>query len=175
MNVRSSKSTRRGGWSRLLGAVYRPVLVTFDSAVFKYWQIRLGSVGPDTRIYPTVRIYRPSSVHVGANSVLNDFVHIWGAEGVYIGNNTLIASHTVITSQTHDVNALASGKLYRETNTGGPITIGNNVWIGSNAVILPGVTVGDGSIVGAGAVVTRDIAAGTLVMGIPARVVRHLK
>ncbi|MDP3972820.1 MAG: DapH/DapD/GlmU-related protein [Candidatus Nanopelagicales bacterium] len=53
-----------------------------------------------------------------------------------------------------------------------PAVIMNNVWIGSGAIILPGVTVGAGSIVGAGAVVTRDVAAGVEVAGVPARAKR---
>ena len=52
-----------------------------------------------------------------------------------------------------------------------PVKIGKNVWIGGKAIILPGVTIGDNAIVGAGAVVTRDVAEGATVMGIPARVV----
>lgn len=56
-----------------------------------------------------------------------------------------------------------------------PVRIGDDVWIGSHAIILPGVTIGDGAIVAAGAVVTRDVEAGTVVAGNPARVVRHLE
>jgi maltose O-acetyltransferase len=50
-----------------------------------------------------------------------------------------------------------------------PVTIGENVWIGGGAILLPGVTIGDGAIIGAGAVVTKDVAAGTTVFGNPAK------
>ncbi len=53
-----------------------------------------------------------------------------------------------------------------------PVHIGNHVWIATNAMILPGVTIGDGSIVAAGSVVTRDVAAGCLVAGVPAKVIK---
>lgn len=56
---------------------------------------------------------------------------------------------------------------------GRPIVLGADVWIGGGAIVLPGVTVGDGAIVGAGAVVTRDVAAGSTVMGNPARPKPH--
>lgn len=55
-----------------------------------------------------------------------------------------------------------------------PITIGNNVWIGSNAVILSGVTIGDWAVVAAGAVVSKDVEPYTVVGGIPARVIRKV-
>ena len=55
-----------------------------------------------------------------------------------------------------------------------PITIGDNVWLGGGVIVLPGVTIGDDSVVGAGSVVTKDVPAGVLAVGNPARVVREL-
>jgi acetyltransferase-like isoleucine patch superfamily enzyme len=55
-----------------------------------------------------------------------------------------------------------------------PITIGNNVWIGVAATILPGVTIGDNAVIAAGAVVSRSVPADTLAAGVPARVLKHL-
>jgi acetyltransferase-like isoleucine patch superfamily enzyme len=86
---------------------------------------------------------------------------MWGGGGIEIGSNTLIASHSVITSQTHDKKALD----YSKTIINKPIKIGNRVWIGSGAIILPGVTIGDGAIVGAGSVVTKDVPPDTIVTG----------
>lgn len=139
-----------------------------------YWRARLCAFGSGSRIYSMARIYVPRSVSIGRNVSINDFVHIWGGGGVIIGDNTLIAAHCVITSQTHDVSALKLGKLYRQTAVASGVKIGNNVWIGSGVIILPGVTIGNDSVVAAGAVVTRDVPAGTLVAGMPARPVRRL-
>ncbi|MDR3011959.1 MAG: maltose O-acetyltransferase, partial [Chitinispirillales bacterium] len=57
---------------------------------------------------------------------------------------------------------------------GKPVTIGNNVWIGADAVILPGVTIGDNTVIGAGSVVTKDIPANVVAVGNPCRVVREI-
>ncbi len=138
-------------------------------------RLRLGYLGKQSRLYRTVKIYVPKKVRIGSGTVLNDYVHIWGGGGIAIGNDCLIASHVVITSQSHDPQALRVGSLYRDTNTAGPVSIGDNVWIGSHACILPGVSIGAGSIVAAGAVVTQSVRPATLVAGVPARFIRHLK
>lgn len=97
-----------------------------------------------------------------------------GRGTVEIGDDSLIAAHVVITSETHDIDALSKGLLYRQTRQTSRVRIGNNVWIGSGAVVLPGVTIGDNSVVAAGAVVTKNIEANSLAVGVPARTVRSL-
>lgn len=62
----------------------------------------------------------------------------------------------------------------RHYHTALPVTIGNDVWIGGKATILPGVTIGDNVVVAAGAVVTKDVPANTIVAGVPARVIKEL-
>jgi maltose O-acetyltransferase len=62
--------------------------------------------------------------------------------------------------------------MRRQPFEAAPIVLGNDVWIGMGAIILPGVTIGDGAIVGAGAVVTSDVAPGTVVRGVPARMAK---
>ena len=56
-----------------------------------------------------------------------------------------------------------------------PITIGDNVWVGGGAIICPGVTIGDDTVVGAGAVVTKDLPAGVVAVGNPARVIKQVR
>ena len=58
--------------------------------------------------------------------------------------------------------------------TAKPITVGDNVWLSSGVILCPGVTIGDDTVVGAGAVVTRDLPAGVVAMGVPARAVREI-
>lgn len=126
---------------------------------------QLGACGAGVSFQWPLIINSPERVRLGDRVSINAFVHIWGSGGVTIGDDSLIASHVAITSLTHDPKAAA----FAQTLVTKPVSIGRNVWIGSHAVILPGVTIGDNAVVGAGAVVTRDVPAGSIVTGVPAR------
>jgi len=139
------------------------------------WSTRnLGYRGEGAWVSHRAVIYERSKVHVGAGARVGDFVHIWGGGGVSIGENTLVAAHTVISSQSHRTDALAMGKLYAETLVLREVSIGKNVWISSNVTVGPGVTIGDNSILAAGTVVLSDVPSDVLAAGTPARVVRRL-
>lgn len=126
---------------------------------------RLKACGPDCAFNFPLRIEAPECVALGARVSFAPYVHIWGQGGVDFGDDCLIASHCVITTITHNRRTA----LYNEENIARPVRIGNNVWIGAHAVILPGVTIADGAIIAAGAVVTKDVPTGATVAGIPAR------
>jgi acetyltransferase-like isoleucine patch superfamily enzyme len=100
---------------------------------------------------------------------LGEHVTIAGQGLVHIGSHTMIANYTMIVTVTHDPNAEIMDDSYIVL----PIEIGDNVWIGANAIVLPGVKIGSGSIVGAGAVVTKDVPSNTIVGGVPARPIRQ--
>ena len=86
-----------------------------------------------------------------------------------IGNGTLIGHNVVLATINHHLSP-----QYNRKNLYKPITIGNKVWIGSNATILQGVTIGDWSVVAAGAVVTKDVPDYTVVGGVPAKFLRGI-
>jgi acetyltransferase-like isoleucine patch superfamily enzyme len=112
------------------------------------------------------------SIRLARRVWLGPYVVIYGQGGVEIGEQTLVSMHCTILSSNHGVPPL--GKLIRETaDELLPTKIGRDVWIGANAVILGGVTIGEGAVVAAGAVVNRDVAAGAVVAGVPARIVRN--
>jgi len=140
--------------------IYRRKLYLFKT--------NLKSCGPGTFIQFPVRFEGREHISIGNNVSINAFVHIWGHGTVAIGNDCLIASHVSINSVTHDPTV----PLYKESIVSKTVNIGDNVWIGSHAVILPGVTIGDNAIVGAGAVVNRDVPAGVTVAGVPAKVIK---
>jgi carbonic anhydrase/acetyltransferase-like protein (isoleucine patch superfamily) len=112
------------------------------------------------------RIRLGERCYVGHDSVL------YGAGGLYLGRDVLIGPGVILTSQGHHFDD--PGRLIREQpHLLAPVRIGDDVWIGAGAVVLPGVTVGDGAIVAAGAVVSSDVAPYHVVAGVPARSVRE--
>jgi acetyltransferase-like isoleucine patch superfamily enzyme len=105
-------------------------------------------------------------VHLGPGTV------IYGHGGVEIGERCLIAMHCRILSSNHTVPAIGTD-IRSQPDLLLPTRIGHDVWLGASVTVLGGVTIGDGCVVGAGAVVTRDLPAGSIAFGVPARVVRH--
>lgn len=92
---------------------------------------------------------------------------------VTIGSHVNLAQGITVTALNH--NFSETGKRIDEQGvTTTPVTIGNDIWIGANAVVLPGVTIGDHSVVAAGAVVTKNVPPHTLVAGVPAKVIKQI-
>jgi len=102
---------------------------------------------------------------LGLNAYLN--------RDVKIGDDVLMGQNVTILTTNHefeDPNVPIHSQGTRERR---PVRVGNDVWIGANSVILPGVNIGDGAVIGVGSVVTRDIPSLAVVVGNPARVIRH--
>lgn len=109
------------------------------------------------------------NITIGENVFINAGCKFQDQGGITIGNASLIGHNVVMATLNHD---LAPEK--RSTMHPAPIIIEENVWIGSNATILSGVTIGNGAIVAAGAVVTKDVAANTIVGGVPAKFIKKV-
>lgn len=109
------------------------------------------------------------NIFVGKDVFINCGCHFQDQGGVYIGDHALIGSQVVFATINHGLEPDRRGD-----NIPAPIHVGENVWIGSHATILPGVTIGENAIVAAGAVVTKDVPADTVVAGVPARPIRKL-
>lgn len=124
------------------------------------------------------QLYELTNVPIGEGTVLNVGVTIYDEYRglVTFGQRVAVASGVTIVAASGPNNSrLADIPYVRDRLTQSePITIEDDVWIGANAVILPGIVVGKGSIIGAGAVVTENVPPGVVVAGIPARVVRSL-
>ena len=129
---------------------------------------RLGSVGEGALLRPPFYCDYGTNIHLGKNVFLNYNCVILDVVRVTIGEETRIGPNVQFYTADHprDAALRRSG-----LESGVPVTIGSNVWIGGGAIILPGVTIGDDAIVGAGSVVTRDVPAGATMAGNPARAV----
>jgi acetyltransferase-like isoleucine patch superfamily enzyme len=108
-------------------------------------------------------------IDLGAATFLGPGVVIYGHGGVTIGDSCLIAMHCRILSSNHAVPPLGTDIRSRDDILL-PTKVGRDVWLGAGVTVLGGVTIGDGCVVGAGAVVTRDLPAGSIATGVPARV-----
>lgn len=131
----------------------------------------LGDMGGGIWIEPPVHMAYGKNVHIGNHFYANFNLVIVDDIDVYIGEHVMIAPNVTITPTGHPVDP----ELRKPgTQFSIPVRIGNNVWIGSNAVILPGVTIGDNSVIGAGSVVTNDIPENVVAVGNPCRVLREI-
>ena len=92
---------------------------------------------------------------------------------VKIGNHVNLAQGITITALNHNFKD-ADKRIDEQGISTAPVTIGDDIWIGANAVVLPGVTIGDHSVVAAGAVVTKDVPPRSLVAGVPARIINQI-
>lgn len=90
---------------------------------------------------------------------------------VTIGDHTMIGPNVTLVTTGHPIRPHLRMKV---TQYSIPVTIGRNVWIGANVVVLPGVTIGDNTVIGAGSVVTKDIPANVVAFGQPCRVYREI-
>lgn len=114
-------------------------------------------------------------IRIGKNCDFGAWNHITAINRIEIGDNLLTGKWVTITDNNHggtNLDNMQIPPLMREMVSKGPVSIGNNVWIGDKATILPGVEIGDGAIVAANSVVTKNVPAYCVVAGNPAKVVK---
>jgi len=145
---------------------YNATLAASDAERLALLRTRLGAVGADVVIRPPFFCDYGYNIHLGDGVFLNFNCIVLDVVAVHIGERTQIGPGVQILTADHprDAATRATG-----LESGRPIRIGRNVWIGGGAIILPGVTIGDDAIIGAGSVVTRDVPAGRTAFGNPAR------
>jgi maltose O-acetyltransferase len=131
----------------------------------------LGSLGDGVVVKPTFRCDYGTPITIAAGTFVNYDCVMLDVAPITIGANCQIASRVQLLTATHPIDP---GPRRRGWEYGRPITLGDNVWLGGGAIVCPGVTIGDDTVVGAGAVVTRDLPAGVVAFGAPARVHRRI-
>ena len=144
---------------------------------YKQYQFKsnLAECGINVFIHPSCNILSIHCMTIGNNSSVGAYTTIFAGFGVTIGEDCLISSGCGISSVNHTQEALIRyTDATAELSGSKPVVIGNNVWIGMNACILPGIIIGNNSIVGAGSVVTRNIPSDEVWVGNPAKFVKKL-
>ena len=156
---------------------------------FKYRFIK-RCAGKYTIIRRKTRIINNINVRIGERCILQDYVYIragthgrvifkdgcminsfcrfFGHGGIEAGENCQFGPGVTVTTTGHDYNENDLVESFKE------VTIGKRVWVGANVTILPGVTIGDNTVVGAGSVVTRNLPANSVAVGVPAKVIKTL-
>ncbi len=131
----------------------------------------LGKVGENCIVEQPLFCTYGSNTTLGDNVFLNVNCKLMDSGKITIGNNVFIAPNVCIVTEEHamDVEQRLQGLEYTH-----PVTIEDNVWICTGAIILPGVTIGANSVIGAGSVVTKDIPPKSLAVGNPCKVIREL-
>jgi maltose O-acetyltransferase len=131
----------------------------------------LGAVGKSVVIRPPFRCDYGSNIRIGDDTFVNyDCVMLDVAE-IRIGAACQLGPLVQLLTATHPLEPAPRREGWE---AGEPIVVGDNVWLGGGAIVCPGVTIGRDTVVGAGAVVTRDLPAGVVAVGSPARVIREL-
>ncbi|MDE6274401.1 MAG: sugar O-acetyltransferase [Clostridiales bacterium] len=127
-------------------------------------------VGEGFGLFPPFYTDYGQNITVGKNVFINSGCCFQDQGGIKIGDNVLIGQQVVLATLNHDL-----PPKERANMSPAPIKIGNDVWIGAHATVLPGVTVGDGAVIAAGAVVTKDVPANTVVGGVPAKIIKTIE
>ena len=141
-------------------------------AQYAHLKKMLGSVGERVWISKTFGCDCGKNIFIGDDFTGNFNLTILDIREVYIGNHVMIGPNTLITTVGHPLSPKARRGYMAKA---APVRIGNDVWIGGNVTILPGVTIGNNVVVAAGAVVTKDVPDNSLVVGVPARLIREIE
>jgi maltose O-acetyltransferase len=131
----------------------------------------LGSFGDGSEIRPPFYCDYGYQTHIGTGTFLNFGVVALDVGRITIGDDVQIGPLVQLLTPTHPADAELRRAKWEAAE---PIAIGDNVWLGGGVIVCPGVTIGEDTVVGAGAVVTRDLPAGVVAAGVPARVIREM-
>lgn len=131
---------------------------------------RLKQHGLNVDIHPSVEIRTPENLTIGDNTNVNHGSEIYAGGGISIGSGTMLAYEVFVMSDSRTF--LGETPLKEQKGRiKQPVEIGDDVWIGARATILPGVKIGDHAIVAAGSVVTKNVNEWEIVGGNPAKVI----
>lgn len=161
-------------WRMKLGKRLRMQGFVFFQPGLRLWPLHDGRIelGPRVEIEQNVYIKSAGVVRIGADTFVGNGTTIGCAKSVIIGKDCLIGEYVSIRDNDHAFSA-TDRPIREQGATTAAVRIDDNVWLGAKVSIVAGVHIGTGSVVGANAVVTCDIPAGAVAVGIPARVIKQ--
>lgn len=134
-----------------------------------FYMLEGVKIGRNVHIHMGTQFFDPSNIEIGEGSIIGQNAFLDGRDNLKIGKHVDIASDVLIYNSEHDINSEDFAPI------SAPVEIGNYVFIGPRAIILPGVKIGEGAVVAAGAVVTKDVGDFEIVGGVPAKVIGERK
>lgn len=169
--------------------LYENAFFFAESRVYNFQENRNKiKIGDGTCVRGEMLVFADGGeISIGNDCYVGRDSYIWSACKVQIGNNVLISHNVnIMDTNSHELNFIERSEGYKSLIKNGhfkskrnvlsaEVIIGNNVWIGFNAIILKGVQIGEGAIIGAGSVITKDVPPFSLVVGNPAQVVKQLQ
>jgi acetyltransferase-like isoleucine patch superfamily enzyme len=168
-------SSKLGGVARSLldPRTYAQIFRLLHFASYSHvQQLRELDRGADVSFAPNVSFRNASRISIGRGTHIGEHSIIWAGDStgrIVFGEKCLLAPHVTLTASNYET---APGRfIMDQPKHERDIFLGSDVWLGANAVVLAGVTIGDGAIVAAGGVVTKDVPAGAIVGGVPAKVI----
>lgn len=129
-------------------------------SIYRLAGIKIGS---GSTIHMWANFFQPKNIVIGQDTIVGDHAFLDGRAPLTIGNHVAIASQVLIYNSEHNVNSTNLDPIEE------PVKIGDYVFIGARATILPGIKIGEGAVIAAGAVVTKDVPKMTMVGGVPAK------
>jgi maltose O-acetyltransferase len=131
----------------------------------------LGHVGERVQVRPPFFCEFGTQVSIGSGTFVNVDCVMLDVAAITLGEACQLGPRVQLLTPTHPVDP---GPRRAGWEAAEPIAVGANVWLGGGVIVLPGVTIGDDTVVGAGSVVSRDLPAGVVALGVPARAVREI-
>ena len=134
------------------------------------WHLLVAECGTRFWVFGRIRMDMPEKVYIGDRVSLNDGVFLIGRDDIRIGHGVTLSPHVLVTAAGMDVHQ----GLPPYPRATGPVVLEDGVWVGAGAIILPGVTVGKNAVIAAGALVNKDVPAGQLYGGVPAKFMKQV-
>lgn len=122
-----------------------------------------ATIGEGSKIAPSCRIWAPWNLVLGDFAALGDGVDCYNVGKIAIGSKAAVSQRSFLCAATHDASSLLRPLIVK------PIAIQNHAWVAAESLIMPGVTIGEGAVIGARSVVTRDMPAWHICVGVPCR------